>query len=183
MCSIASRSSVSLDPNWRKIVTSFTPAASAIRLVVEPLKPCCAKTSAAAARISCLRVIPAILHSARPECKQLLAYTIDYAIPFYRVRMDQIARVQLDKAFDAALAQVQLLIATRMKAVDGTSAVPQLEALATELRRERVNALERGTVDREWIQKTVRSVVEWVPDTKLTLIAALGRIVRAKSPA
>lgn len=97
--------------------------------------------------------------------------------------MDQIARVQLDKAFDAALAQVQLLIATRMKAVDGTSAVPQLEALATELRRERVNALERGTVDREWIQKTVRSVVEWVPDTKLTLIAALGRIVRAKSPA
>ena len=96
--------------------------------------------------------------------------------------MDQIPRVELEKAFDAALAQVQVLIATRMKAVDGSSAVPQLEALAMELRRERANALERGTVDREWIQKTVRSVVEWVPDTKLTLIAALGRIVRAKPP-
>jgi hypothetical protein len=96
--------------------------------------------------------------------------------------MDQTARVELEKAFDAAIAQVQLLIATRMKAVDGSSAVPQLEALANELRRERANALERGTVDGEWIQKTVRSVVEWVPDTKLTLIAALGRIVRAKPP-
>lgn len=97
--------------------------------------------------------------------------------------MDRTPRVELEKAFDAALAQVQLLIAARMKAVDGSSAVPQLEALANELRRERANALERGTVDREWIQKTVRSVVEWVPDTKLTLIAALGRIVRAKPPA
>jgi hypothetical protein len=96
--------------------------------------------------------------------------------------MDPIARDELEKAFDAALAQVQLLIASRMKAVDGSSAVPQLEALANELRRERASALQRGTVDREWIQKTVRSVVEWVPDTKLSLIAALGRIVRAKPP-
>jgi hypothetical protein len=97
--------------------------------------------------------------------------------------MDQIARDELEKAFDAALAQVQLLIAARTKALDGSSAVPQLEALANELRRERASALQRGTVDREWIQKTVRSVVEWVPDTKLSLIAALGRIVRAKPPA
>jgi hypothetical protein len=93
--------------------------------------------------------------------------------------MDQIARDELERAFDAALAQVQLLIAGRMKAVDGSSAVPRLETLATELKRERANALGQGKVDREWIQKTVRSVVEWVPDTKLTLIAALGRIVRA----
>jgi hypothetical protein len=96
--------------------------------------------------------------------------------------MDPIARDELEKAFDAALAQVQLLIASRTKAVDGSSAVPQLEALANELRRERASALQRGTADRKWIQKTVRSVVEWVPDTKLSLIAALGRIVRAKPP-
>jgi hypothetical protein len=96
--------------------------------------------------------------------------------------MDQTARVELEKAFDGALAKVQVLIATGMKAMDGSSAVPQLEALANELRRERANTLERGTIDREWIQKTVRSVVEWVPDTQLTLIAALGRIVRAAPP-
>ncbi len=93
--------------------------------------------------------------------------------------MDQIARVELEKAFDAALAPVQLLIATGMKATDGAPAGPQLEMLAKELRGERANALERGTVDRDWIQKTVRSVVQWVPDTQLSIIAALGRIVRA----
>jgi hypothetical protein len=125
---------------------------------------------------------PGILQLIRPKCKQLLAYTVVYATTFYSVGMDPIARDELEKAFDAALAQVQLLIASRTKAVDGSSAVPQLEALANELRRERASALQRGTADRKWIQKTVRSVVEWVPDTKLSLIAALGRIVRAKPP-
>jgi hypothetical protein len=45
-----------------------------------------------------------------------------------------------------------------------------------------VSSLERGSVDREWFQRTVRWVVEWVPDTELTLIAALGRIARAAPP-
>jgi len=97
--------------------------------------------------------------------------------------MDQIARVELEKAFDGAIAQVQLLLTTGMKASDGTSASPQLEKLREELKRERAGALERGAVDQEWIKKTVRWVVEWVPDTKLSLIAALGRIVRAKPAA
>ena len=66
-----------------------------------------------------------------------------------------------------------------MKSSDGNSARPQLETLETELRRERTKALELGIVDREWLQKTIRSVVEWVPDTDLKLVAALGRIVRA----
>jgi hypothetical protein len=37
-------------------------------------------------------------------------------------------------------------------------------------------------VDRDWFQQTVRWVTEWVPDTEITLIAALGRIARAVSP-
>jgi len=61
----------------------------------------------------------------------------------------------------------------------GGSARPQLQALKTALKRERARALELGIVDREWLQKTVRWVVEWVPDADLTLVAALGRIVRA----
>ncbi len=40
-------------------------------------------------------------------------------------------------------------------------------------------AVELGPVDREWLQKTVRGMVEWVPDADLTLVAALGRIARA----
>ena len=42
----------------------------------------------------------------------------------------------------------------------------------------RDRAIQRGSVDREWIQKTVRWMVEWVPDSDLTLIAAIGRIAR-----
>jgi hypothetical protein len=66
-----------------------------------------------------------------------------------------------------------------MQTSGGSSARPQLETLETELKNERAKALQRGTVDREWLQKTVRSVVEWVPDKELTLLAALGQIARA----
>lgn len=86
---------------------------------------------------------------------------------------------ELEKAFDAALAQVGRLLHGGMKTAGGASARPQLEALEKELKRERANALERRAVDREWFQRTVRSVVEWLPDNELTLVAALGGIVRA----
>jgi hypothetical protein len=87
--------------------------------------------------------------------------------------------VELESAFDTALRHVQRSISSGMKTSGGMSARPQLERLETELRRERAKSLELGIVDREWFQKTVRWVVEWVPDTDLTLVAALGRIVRA----
>lgn len=85
----------------------------------------------------------------------------------------------LENAFDAALAHVKRLIRTDMKTADGNSARTQLEELEKELKRERAKAVERRTVDREWFQKTVRWVVEWVPDDELTLVAALGAIARA----
>ncbi len=86
---------------------------------------------------------------------------------------------KLEGAFDKALTQVQRSIASEMKTSDGSSAQPQLEQLERELKEQRTAALEQGKVDREWFQKTVRWVVEWVPDDELTLVAALGRIVRA----
>ena len=55
----------------------------------------------------------------------------------------------------------------------------EVTKLEKELKKERALALERQTVDRDWLQKTVRWVVEWVPDTELALVAALGAIVRA----
>jgi hypothetical protein len=71
-----------------------------------------------------------------------------------------------------------------MKTSGGSSARPQLERLEAELSQGRAKALELGIVDREWLQKTVREVIEWVPEKDLTLVAALGRIARAKpSPA
>lgn len=88
----------------------------------------------------------------------------------------------LEVAFDAALTLVQRLIASGAKTSEGTSALPQLETLEQELTAQRASALERGKVDRDWFRKTVRSVVEWVPDDELTLVAALGRIVRAEPP-
>jgi len=66
-----------------------------------------------------------------------------------------------------------------MTAIDGGAATPHLRKLEEELRLERARALERGAVDREWFQKTLRWLVEWVPETELTLVAALGRIARA----
>ena len=86
---------------------------------------------------------------------------------------------ELEKAFDAAVEKAEKLLRTDIKTVDGASARPQLEELVKELKRERANSITRGFVDRQWFQKTLRSVVEWIPDDELTLVAALGAIVRA----
>jgi hypothetical protein len=86
---------------------------------------------------------------------------------------------QLQLTFDLALARVERLLGNDMKTAKGVSARTQLEKLEKELKKERALALERQTVDRDWLQKTVRWVVEWVPDTELALVAALGAIVRA----
>jgi hypothetical protein len=86
---------------------------------------------------------------------------------------------QLQLAFDLALARVERLLANDIKTVKGVSARPQLEKLEKELKHERTLALQRETVDRVWLQRTVRWVVEWVPDKELALLAALGAIVRA----
>lgn len=85
----------------------------------------------------------------------------------------------LESAFNTALTRVQRSIDSGMKTSDGSSALAQLEKLEQELRAQRAKALERGSLDREWFQTTVRWVVEWVPDDELTLVAALGQIVRA----
>ena len=86
---------------------------------------------------------------------------------------------QLQLALDLALARVERLLGNDMKTAKGVSARSQLEKLEKELKKERALALERQTVDRDWVQKTVRWVVEWVPDNELSLVAALGAIVRA----
>jgi len=89
----------------------------------------------------------------------------------------------MEVAFDAALTHVERSLATGLKTINGDSARPELEKLARELRLQRDKALEGGAVDRDWFQRTVRWVTEWVPDTEITLIAALGRIARATPPA
>ncbi len=91
------------------------------------------------------------------------------------------ATAELESAFDAAITQARKRIKAGMLAVGGEAAGPYLRKLEEELKLERARALERGNVDREWFQKTVRWLVEWVPETELTLVAALGRIARATS--
>jgi hypothetical protein len=91
-------------------------------------------------------------------------------------------KLQLQLAFDLALARVERLLGSDMKTAKGASARAQLEKLEKELKQERALALERQTVDREWLQRTVRWVVEWVPDKELALLAALGGIARATPP-
>jgi hypothetical protein len=86
---------------------------------------------------------------------------------------------ELESAFDAAIAQAQKSIKTGMKTLAGEPAGPYLTKLKEELLLERARAVKRGAIDREWFQRTVRGLVEWVPETELTLIAAMGRIARA----
>ena len=86
---------------------------------------------------------------------------------------------ELESAFDAAIGQARKCVKAGMVAVGGEAAGPYLQKLEEELALERDRALERGTIDKEWFQKTVRWLVEWVPETELALIAALGRIARA----
>ena len=86
---------------------------------------------------------------------------------------------ELESAFDAAIAEVQKSMNVGMPAIGGEVAAPYLQRLGDELKVERARAVERGVVDTEWFQKTVRQLVEWLPETELTLIAALGRIVRS----
>ena len=86
---------------------------------------------------------------------------------------------ELEAAFDAAIAETRKSIKAGMKTLGGEPAGPHLEKLEEDLKLERARALTRGTVDREWFQKTVRWLIEWAPETELALIAALGRIARA----
>jgi hypothetical protein len=90
---------------------------------------------------------------------------------------------ELESAFDAAITQARKCIKAGMTAVGGEAAGPYLRKLEEELKLERARALQRGAVDREWFRKTLRWLVEWVPETELTLVAALGRIARATSTA
>jgi hypothetical protein len=89
---------------------------------------------------------------------------------------------ELEVAYEAALRHVERSLATGMKTVDGDSARLQLEKLEEDLKVQRDQTRARGTVDHDWFQQTVRWVTEWVPDTEIALIAALGRIVRAVPP-
>jgi len=86
---------------------------------------------------------------------------------------------ELETALTEAIEQTRKSLAAGMTTINGEEARPQLERLANELKTLRERAMKEGTVDQEWIQKTVRWLVDWVPDSDLTLIAAIGRIARS----
>ena len=91
-----------------------------------------------------------------------------------------IDKPELSEAFSVALRAVETCRAAGMTSLDGSSAESNLAKLEHDLTAEKERALQRGSIDKEWFQTTVRWLVEWVPETELTLIAALGGIARAK---
>lgn len=86
---------------------------------------------------------------------------------------------ELAGAFDAAIEQTRKCLKTGMTTASGEPARPLLEALERALQQQREISVDKGVVDRDWLQTTVRSVVAWLPETELALIAAFGRIARA----
>ena len=89
---------------------------------------------------------------------------------------------ELESAFDAAIAHTRSTIEAGMQTATGDDARPHLEHLSEELVRQRERLVDSGTVDREWLQKTIRWVAGWAPETDLSLIAALGGIARVPPP-
>ncbi|HEY3134087.1 MAG TPA: hypothetical protein VGJ47_05600 [Gemmatimonadaceae bacterium] len=89
------------------------------------------------------------------------------------------SRSELESAFDAAIEQIRECLKAGMPTVSGEPATSQLEKLEQELTFERARTIERGSLDRDWFQRTLRGLVDWLPETELALIAALGRIVRS----
>lgn len=87
---------------------------------------------------------------------------------------------ELYEAFEAAIAATRGERSARMTCSDGSSAEMNLDQLEKELIAERDRTMERGTIDKEWFQRTIRWLVDWVPENELSLIAALGAIARAK---
>ena len=85
---------------------------------------------------------------------------------------------EIETAFDSAIDQAQRARAGGMIGRDGSPAGERLGQLEFRLRAERARALERGTVDRDWVQKTIVWTVEWVADSDIAIIGALGRIAR-----
>ena len=88
----------------------------------------------------------------------------------------------LDKAFEAALGQVQRSLNRGLRTKGGASADPELRRLQTELEMQRAQAARTGVVDRTWFQHTLRWIDKWLPETEIMLIAVLGRIARSAAP-
>ena len=89
-------------------------------------------------------------------------------------------QIELQRAFDSCLTEVRKAASRGIVTAEGDSAESKLQTLEAELLAERERALAKGSVDRLWFQTTVKWMVDWLPETELTLIAALGRIARAK---
>ena len=87
-------------------------------------------------------------------------------------------KAELESAFNAAIAQIRSTIEAGMQTATGGDARSNLEHLSQELVHQRERSVATGSVDREWLQKTIRWVADWAPATDLTLMAALGRIAR-----
>jgi hypothetical protein len=91
-------------------------------------------------------------------------------------------RSEPEAAFVAAIAQTRKCARLGMTTSNGQDARPHLEKLELELEQQRQRTLDGANVDRVWVQRTIRWLVEWVPESDLALIAALGRIARASTP-
>lgn len=81
-------------------------------------------------------------------------------------------------AFDEVLKAVERALESGMQSATGRDARVELESLRSELQSERASAVERGSVDREWLRAIVQDVAAWTPQTELALLAALGRLAR-----
>ena len=82
-------------------------------------------------------------------------------------------------AFDKAIAEVAT--AERAKIVTTSSGEPageRLAALRRELEMARERAKDAGLVDAEWMRVLIRSTMEWIPDTRLRIVAAIGAVAR-----
>jgi len=83
-------------------------------------------------------------------------------------------------AFDRALRVVESARGRGMRTLSGEPAARHLERLRADLVAQRDVALARGRVDAEWARGVIRWVADWAPETDVTLLGALGALVRRR---
>lgn len=90
-----------------------------------------------------------------------------------------ISSSELLRAFDRAIGQVTRLQREGLETAAGRPAVEELARLRADLEAHRAQANRGDAFDRDWAGGVVRWMAEWLPDSELPLLAALGAIVRA----
>lgn len=81
-------------------------------------------------------------------------------------------------AFEQLLRTIDRALRGRMRTIAGDDASARLQSLREEVTAHRERVRGGGSVDGDWIRRTIREVAGWAPESDVSLLAALGAVAR-----